>query len=123
MITVLDSSSNDYNLTTSFTKVKALVEIMQSHGEGDVTEWHSHFPEGVPQQDDAYNCGIFVIANALATVLGEKNSGQIDPDQWRYWLAGEAIAKGASDGTHLHKDIIPKEQRWPMCLWQETMLG
>ena len=59
---------------------------MQCHGEGDITEWHSQFPEGVPKQDDAYNCGIFVIANALATVLGENNSGQIDLDQWRYWL-------------------------------------
>ena len=95
-------------------------QIMQSHGGSHITEWHSHFPEGVPQQHDNINCGIHVIANALATVLGENNSGQINPDQWRYWLAGEAIAKGVSDRTHTHDDIIPEAQRWPMCLWREA---
>lgn len=48
-----------------------------------------------------------VIANALAVAMGEDDCGQIDPAQWRIWLAGEAIAKCLHDGTHGHTNIQP----------------
>lgn len=42
-----------------------------------------------------------------AVPMDEDDCGQMDPAQWRIWLAGEAIAKGLLDHTHAHTDMIP----------------
>lgn len=62
------------------------------------------WPGYVPKQQDVYNCGIFVIANALAVAMGERDCGTIDPGLWRIWLATEAIDKGR---THRHGNFLP----------------
>ena len=74
---------------------------------GDDSDWRTVWPDYVPKQEDGYNCGIFVIANVLALDMGEEDCGCIDANQWRIWLATEAIEKGRRDRTHTHVDIIP----------------
>lgn len=73
---------------TMFEILEILFKTMHSRGGGDVSEWRAVYPKHVPQQQDAVNWGIFVIATALAVAMGEEDCGQIVPAQWRIWLAG-----------------------------------
>ena len=84
----------------------------QGHG-GNSSRWRAVWPEYVPKQQDGCNCGVFVIANALAVAMGERDCGTIDPRQWRIWLATEAIAKGRRDRTHGHEILhTPNDEAW-----------
>lgn len=84
---------------------------------GDESEWRAVWPDCVPKQEDVFNCGIFVIANVLAVALGEEDCGRIDANQWRNWLATEAIEKGRRDRTHTHEDLLPGGAgNWHTCL-------
>lgn len=68
---------------------------------------------------DGWNCGVYMIANALAVAMCEAECGKIDPSQWQIWLATEVIEKGRRDSSHGHEDILsglPDE--WEMCLGQ-----
>ena len=80
--------------------------MKQRQGFGGDGNWRAVWPEYVPKQQDGCNCGVFVIANALAVAMGERDCGTIDPRQWRIWLATEVIAKGRRDRTH-GRDILP----------------
>ena len=74
---------------------------------GDTSEWAIERCEYAPRQADGFNCGIYTIANAVATALGEEDCGEIDPGAWRKWLACEIVAQGWREGTHNEVSLLP----------------
>ena len=63
-----------------------MIGMKQRQGHGGGSCWLAVWPDYVPKQQDICNCGIFVIANALAVAMSERDCGTIDPRQSRIWL-------------------------------------
>lgn len=89
--------------------MQAQVQVEAGGGTG---EWAIERCEYAPRQADGFNCGIYTIANAVATALGEEDCGEIDPGAWRKWLACEIVAQGCREGTHDEVDLLPGGKSW-----------